>query len=421
MEHGTPVNMTCVEQLLRDYVQRLERSPAGKRAVVINLSRLRPANRGAHRIRIAANTFEALVKQYDGQIFVLQQGDIVFVCKAENAAAADEAVTKVRFLFGDDPLSVQGEEPEDSFATWYDLGIDYAKLFAYCDQQCRDEERRRKRIAQLTGTGLGSERMPMDPAGLAELTTVLARADLSNVLRRQPVCAILPNQAPKPLYRELYVSIADLREAVMPKRDIASDRWLFQYLTQLLDKRVLMLLRKADDSALAHSYSLNLNVATLLSQEFLAFDANLRAGARGTIVLEVQKVDIFADLGAYIFARDFVRERGYRICLDGLTRLTLPFIDRSRLGLDLVKVFWTPDIAEGEGSEREREFLEALDRVGKTRIILARCDTEEAISFGQKIGLRIFQGRAVDKLLSASAAPTLTRSKLVAPPSSAAR
>jgi EAL domain-containing protein (putative c-di-GMP-specific phosphodiesterase class I) len=382
---------------------------------------LRPANRGSHRIRIAANTFETLVKQFDGQIFVLQQGDIVFICKAENVIAADEAVTKVRFLFGDDPLVGQGEEPEDSFATWYDLGVDFAKFFAYVDQQSREEERRRKRIAQLTGAGLGNERLPMDPAGLAELATVLARADLSNVLRRQPICAILPNQPPKPLYRELYVSIADLREAVMPKREIASDPWLFQYLTQLLDKRVLVLLRKADDSTLAHSYSLNLNVATLLSPEFLAFDSNLRAGARGTIVIEIQKHDIFADLGAYLFARDFARERGYRICLDGLTRLTLPFIDRARLGLDLVKMFWTPDIAEGEGSERTQEFMEAIERIGKSSIILARCDTEDAITLGQKIGLRLFQGRAVDKLLSVNAIPALTRNKLAPPPSAASR
>ena len=81
MKQGTPEKVTSIEQLLFEHVERLKRNPAGRRAVVMHLSRLRPDNRGTHQIRIAANTFEALVKQFDGQIFVLQQGDIVFVCK----------------------------------------------------------------------------------------------------------------------------------------------------------------------------------------------------------------------------------------------------------------------------------------------------------------------------------------------------
>ncbi len=185
------------------------------------------------------------------------------------------------------------------------------------------------------------------------------------MIRRQPVCAIIPNDAPKAIYREVYVSIPDLRDAVMPKRDIASDRWLFQYLTQTLDRRVLTMLRRGDDSALAHSYSLNLNISTLLSPEFQAFDQSLRPGTRGSIIIEVEKVDIFNDIGAYIFARDYVRERGYRICLDGVTALTLPFIDRDRLGIDLVKVFWSPDLGDPARPERAAEVKAAIERVGQ--------------------------------------------------------
>ncbi len=189
----------------------------------------------------------------------------------------------------------------------------------------------------------------------------------------------------------------------MPTRDIASDRWLFQHLTQHLDRRVLAMLRKNDDQVLAHSYSLNLNISTLLSQEFHQFDQSLRAGARGTIVIELQKVDIFADLGAYLFARDFLKERGYRVCLDGVSAVTLGFIDRERLGLDLLKMFWTPDMADPLHTERTTAFRDAVERAGRSRIILARCDSEDAVTFGQAVGLRLFQGRYIDRLLSAAA------------------
>jgi hypothetical protein len=414
MRPATTERASSVEQLLFDNVERLRRNPAGRRAVVIHISRLLPTNRGTHQVRIAANTFEALVKQYEGQMFVLQQGDIVFLCKEENVLAIDEAVGKVRFLFADDPVSAQSaENASDAFVTWFDLAEPTSDFYNLVEALRGEDERRRKRVSSIIGKE-ADDRQPMDPQALNELINILARADLTNLLRRQSVCQMAPDEGPKPLFREIYVSISDLRDAVMPKRDIASDRWLFQYLTHTLDKRVLALLRKADDSGLSHSFSLNLNIATVLSPEFQAFDTGLKAGARGSIVIEIEKVDIFADISAYLFARDFARERGYRICLDGMTRLTLPFIDRARLGLDLVKMFWSPDMADGADGERQREFLAAIERIGKGRIILARCDTPQAIEFSHSVGIKLLQGRLIEKMANAGA-PFLTRNRLAAP------
>src|SRR5260370_7531040 len=126
--------------------------------------------------------------------------------------------------------------------------------------------------------------------------------------------------------------------------NIGSDRWLFQHLTHTLDQRCPQLLMKNDDSAIASAFSVNLTVATLLSDRFLSFDANLKAATRGTVIFELQAIDIFSDLGAYIFARDFVRERGYRVCLDGVTDLTLPFTDRDRPSPAPAKILFTPPI-----------------------------------------------------------------------------
>ena len=404
-----------VEHLLHDFTERLARHPFGWRAVVLNLSQLQPDNRRAQQIRIAANTFDSSVSHFEGQIFLLAQGDIVFIGKDADVGAIDNAVNKVRYLFGDDPLTAGIDDvANDSFATWYDLTRDYAKFAGFVENLYTEEQRRQKRVTAIAGDGQRQERLPMDPRALAELYGVIDRADLTNVLRRQTICTIALNEPPKPLFRELYVSIAELRDMVMPKRDIASDRWLFQFITQTLDRRVLALLRRNDDSTLAHSYSVNLNISTLLSPEFQAFDQSLKSGSRGTIVIELEKVDIFADIGAYIFARDYVRERGYRVCLDGVTALTLPFIDRERLGLDLVKVFWSPDLADPARPERAAEVRAGIERVGKSRIIMARCDNPRAVQFGQQCGVHLFQGRYVEQFLAASGNAQF-KGKLAAP------
>src|SRR3546814_6096083 len=76
--------------------------------------------------------------------------------------------------------------------------------------------------------------------------------------------------------------------------------------------RMLAWLTRNDDATLRHSFSLNINISSVLSQRFLEFDARLDKTRRNTIVIELQKVDVFADLARYLFTRDFLLDRGYR-------------------------------------------------------------------------------------------------------------
>jgi EAL domain-containing protein (putative c-di-GMP-specific phosphodiesterase class I) len=204
---------------------------------------------------------------------------------------------------------------------------------------------------------------------------------------------------PQPVFRELFISIADLQQTMLPEFDLAADRWLFQHLTQTLDNRMLAMLVRNDDSTISSSFSINLNVRTILAPPFPNFDASLQAVARGTVVIELQNIDIFGDMGAYMFARDFMRERGYRICLDGMSHLALQFIDREALGLDLVKLVWTPEMADSGSAARNQELQEHVARCGRARIILSRVDSDEAVKVGQSLGITMYQGRYIDKLL----------------------
>src|SRR3546814_3870070 len=116
---------------------------------------------------------------------------------------------------------------------------------------------------------------------ISDWSSDVCSSDL-NLMRRQAVCAITPgSHAPQPVFRELYISIADLQQSVLPEFDLASNLWLFQHLTQTLDSRMLSMLVRNDDSSIASSFSINLNVGTILSPPFLNFDSSLKAIARG--------------------------------------------------------------------------------------------------------------------------------------------
>ncbi len=170
-------------------------------------------------------------------------------------------------------------------------------------------------------------------------------------------------------------------------------------MTQTLDRRVLKLLSRADDSDLFSSFSINLNIDTLVDPDFIEFDQSLRTGSRGTIVIELQPLDVFADFNAFMFARDFAKEKGYRICLDGVDSHFFDFIDRKKLGMDLVKLVWSPELTNDSNHARREELAAHIEGIGKSRIILSRCDTPAAVRVGQSMGITMFQGRYIDSVL----------------------
>lgn len=390
------------EGLLLDYVRRLEKHRRGRRAVHIHLSRLRPFNRREHHVRAAANNFESLVKQLQGQLFTLKNSDFIFIFKEEAFDGVQGAIQKIRFLFGDDPLLAESLDDDDQaqLCTWYNVDGQYNQVLDLARdlfQKIQDEEQaKRDAEAQERKAALGE---PLTPRILARVEDALLRADLTNLVRRQYVCAIAAGGVPHELFSELFISIKDLRETLLPGVNLSSSRWLFQHLTEVLDYRILSMLGKTGERLITGEISINLNVATLLSPQFLQFDDNVIASMRGGIIIELQKIDIFADLGAFLFAREFIKGRGYRLLIDGLTPQTLPFIDRERLGADFVKLIWTPDILD-QGPAALDGLRAQLRTVGEDKVILSRCDTKDAIAFGQSLGVGLFQGRQIETLIA---------------------
>ncbi|MBI4185133.1 MAG: hypothetical protein HY521_14175 [Proteobacteria bacterium] len=392
------------EVQLVDYIRRLENHRMGRHAVQIHLSRLKPHNRREHHLRMAYNNFESQVTDLEGQTFHLYNNDLFYVFKAPNRDQVQTAIFKLKFVFRDDPLLNVPEEDAEGFVTWYNVERQYDQILRTAqrlvqDARAQDEADRAKAVEKTTAAE-ESAGTPMTSDLLGRVVEALARADLSNLMRRQSVAAIIGNAPPQAVFAELYVSIKDLRDTLLPDVDLTGNRWLFQHLTETLDRRMLSLLTKNDDASVFGDISINLNVSTLLSTDFLRFDDNVKAGMRGTIVVELQAIDIFSDLGAFGFARDFAHERGYRICVDGLTHLTIPFVSRERLGVDLLKINWHPSMPLFVRGPEGEEFRKLIKQIGETRIILCWCGDAGAIEFGQSLGITLYQGRQIEQMLN---------------------
>mgnify|MGYP000547225037 CR=1 FL=1 len=393
------------EKMLLDYLRRLEDHKSDRQAVHLLLSNLKSYNRREHHIRAAANSFEQLIKEMQGQLFLLENSDLFFFFKTDVRGQVETIIQKIRFLFGDDPLLESEDDGDESnFTVWYDADEQYEDILKLIQGlvNVKAQKRSHARARMDTRAALKArqrEGEPLTPEVLAKVETALERADLSNLVRRQYICRIDSQMIPEQSFSEMFISIADLRETMIPGVNLVSNRWLFQHLTESLDLRMLSLLSKTDSYTISGDISFNANVATLLSPEFQDFDDNISAAKRGSMIVELQMIDIFSDLGSYLFAREYMQDKGYRVCIDGLTHKTLPLIERERLGADLIKLVWHPEMIDG-GEDIQENVRAMVKRTNPARVILSRVDNREAIDFGHSIGIGLFQGHYVENLIA---------------------
>lgn len=392
------------ERLLLDYVERLEKHRDGRSMVQVHLSALRPFNRREQHMRAAANIFEPIIKAMAGQLFTLKTGDMFFFFKNEVRGEVETAVQQVRYMFSDDPLVADEAETHTTFATWLDAVGQFEEIQRIIQVLADAEERRMEeaksrmdaRAALRAKQKMGE---PMTPEVLNRIEDALLRADLSNLVRRQFACSIDENMVPEQQFSELFISIQDLRETLMPGVNLVANRWLFNHLTETLDRRMLSMLSKTDRISLSGDISFNINIRTLMSQDFLSYDDNVAANRRGAMIIELQKEDIFSDLGSYLFAREFVQSKGYRVSLDGLTFESMQIIDHRRLGADMLKLVWNAELIDG-GENVLAQVKRMTEDIGGDKVVLCRCDNREAIDFGMAAGIGMYQGRYVESLIA---------------------
>lgn len=396
--------MLSDEELLLDYVERLDKHRAGRRAVEVKLSWLRPYNQRPHHIRIVKKAFDPLVRKYQAGIYELHNNNIVVLTKGAGIAEIEACVLHVRALFSEDPLfqaSAEGlSAPE--FCDWFDAAEDFDKLLHRARVANED---RRKSVTLLAAEAQAirpAEDLPgnvLSPTHLEQIEKIITRADLANVMRRQQVCAVLGKTRPTPIFHEIYFSMSYLAQQVMPGFNVTADQWLFQHLTRTLDTRMLALMTQRENAPMLKGGSINLSLSTILSPDFLEFDKTINNRERGPLSIEIPSIEALVEPADYLFARDFLKERGYKIVLDCVKHLNLALLERQRFGFDFIKMIWSPNLYDDTRGQRRIELREAIHAIGSERVVLCRCDSEMAVVAGEELGISLYQGRLIDALL----------------------
>ena len=392
------------DRLLCDRLRGLGRDRRNAYAAHLHLSRIKPIDARLRAVEVALRPLAALAERRGAELFRLSNTDLVLVCHEIPLTDMDAAIARVRRLFRAEAIAeIADSHFEDPLVTWFDLSRvgDQGSLLTAVAALSADAAKAapKKPVAssrQVTGR-------PLDPINLTAIGRKLKDARIADLIRQQTAIEFRPGGRGEPLFRETYVSMSDLQDRIAPGVSLLESTSLFRYLTEALDKHVLTTIPRRGLARGPAPISLNLNISSLASGEFHLFHKE-RNDTPGRPVIEIQLVDILADVDAFAVARETLREHGYRVLVDGLSPLTLEFFDVSLLNADFVKICWSRDDFDGLCADRTADLRQIVARTGAERMLIARVDCDDAIRWALDLGITRFQGRYIDKVIQAMSA-----------------
>ncbi len=283
----------------------------------------------------------------------------------------------------------EDDQGNDQFVARYDLEVDSALAIGMAQdlKASAGETLRRPPPA----TGLPS----MTPVQLDYVQKQLASTNIIPFVKDQVAMRINPGASDAAIeFFEFFLSVGDLQRAIMPDINIFADRWLFQDLSRTMDLRMLETVVRAPHARQCKTLSLNLNletVATLAFEKFLE-----RSPDNQKLIVEVQAIDVLANIRTYFDVCDVISGMGHSLLIDGLNPTTLQMLDVGRLEPDYAKIMWAPEFTDLLNPDSNKTASKMIDEVGPEKIVLARCDSQDAMAWGLKSGIRIFQGHFLD-------------------------
>ena len=394
------------ENMVFEYLNKFCKDRNLFKALYINIHLLADASKRGQNGKSVCGIFLSLVKSGQAKVFTLPNEDVLVIFHKTAADEIASSLVRIRFLLNDDGKVKQAESLETAgIAVFFDLATeesDFSKKVVVACQINRQPVMPLSEVRKTSFFNTSTRRFKKELTTemLAKVQKIISVADFSSFIRRQAICAVIGKSTPQRVFEEVFVSIPDMRDSLLPEVEITSNPWLFLALTETLDKRVLEIISRHDDGSLTGNFSVNINVSTILSDDFLRFDDSISGSMRKSIILELQLVDIFSDIRSFILAKTFAKARGYKICIDGITVDKLKYLNRTGLDCDLMKIVWHPSFAEV--IDEDKHFTDYMNKAERAKIILCRIDDANAVEVGNSLGINLYQGRYVQRLLNAS-------------------
>ncbi len=370
--------MTTQERELLAFATRTSRAPVRKIAVLADLSRI-PHIQDPTFFGVLRKRLEHAVADLDPMTFELSNYRICYVLEPENAVKLDRALARIsKLLIDHGKLPVEVRD--------FDL-LKHAREFV---DHCR------LLLLELQdGAPAGSDHLDEEDENLERYLIIeenLHKADVSSLIREQPIYDFIDADRPQIVGYELSSSIETL-EAVYGV-PIRKNAWLFSRVTELLDERMMNHLMHDLDMS-RRRISINLHISSILGPAFRNFAQRTSFTWQQHLIVEIPCIEALESPSEFQDALDVLGFNHALAAIDGVPVSQLDHIPALPDRVRFVKVRWSDEIV-GLDNDAEIVLLKQIERFGRERCVLTHCEDLASVEAGLRVGFRVLQGHGVD-------------------------
>ncbi len=416
-----------------EYAKQLKRHSKDRTALVIQLSALEKQFQASYYRQLVAQHLRKLVARFaDSRMFGMPNADSIIILNGAKPDDIEPTLIQIRRELSDSMI-VKNLDPvqctSDAFIGWYPLERDY-KFFieiasSYTNTGAAPLRPAAPRIPrqntgsdsyEKTSTSSPSMRkgtrtvtieMPdaqtkrsgraLDTTSLRQLIDGLKTVDVSNLLRRQQVMAVVKG-GQAPVFTTRFIPLDVVREILLPDVDIESNLWFRGYIMEFLSERILASGHSMGD-AKTMAASIHVSAASVVGQSFDIFDKGIGNTPRSQFIIEMSLSDMLEDPVRFKKAADKLGQKGFKFCINEIEPLAFLLMKADSMKADFVKIRLRNDSAIYDFSASERrQMIEMVSKIGREHVILSGVDDQKSLREGTSLGITLFQGQAISPI-----------------------
>jgi EAL domain-containing protein (putative c-di-GMP-specific phosphodiesterase class I) len=379
--------------------RRLLRSPQARVAITAELSALLGLHGDPKRFRLHQSLLRDMASRAGGDSFVMRTGDVAIVVPPDGSAGGQAILDDIVDLIAKD-CDLASETLRRRIAS-YAIPEQFPQFREWVARYLG------RGMADMGGTqGVGASlpeadeslRGRMTADMLSRIEHRILRCDIREFVRQQPVCRAPAHSREKwhPVIQERFLGIEALRTRFFPGVELVKHGPLFQELCLILDERLVhhLLANRLDRVV---KTSLNISIETALDPMIDLLGKRIEDGDRSQLLFEIACIEFLGDVARGQRAVARLRDYGFGVILDGVGLPLLPYLSLGRIDCDLIKVQFARDHVQSLAQE---SGLKAIRDLPPGKIVFSRCDHESAVDVGRTLGIGLYQGWLIDRLLA---------------------
>ena len=341
--------------------------------IYFEFSSLKPHMTTPIQMKIVISQIMEMCKFYDGFVFQMPNNDIIILIFTNNFQIIKKIEFNVKYILSGNKFN---EPINENFCKIHNIVGEFDKINSILSN-----------IKQKKACKIHAQ------PELDDIIAKLSDIDISKYISIQQI--FLRNDGKfYPAFSEVYSSIPRVMKDCGIEKYMRSfpEKILFNIMFHYLDIAVLKFIASNKEQYLSHPISINLCLDTISSDFFAEFISEIGNDNATKIMVELAYSDIILDINLYKIAKSIIHQNNMKISIDGLNSYTFLLYDNEFIGADLVKMQWNQDICSSMDSKENNKLLSKIQQISASKIILTRCENEDAIKYGENLGIRIFQG-----------------------------